>query len=309
MIRCDECNGPLVQDGNGSLVCAECGLVHALIECAPMPARKQRLGSLISKGSSLFSDAGDRSLPPGMQSKYMRLKRLQDSAYNGSCFDMLRLRRDLESAARELELPEEAIEVALRFFDQQLSKIRNPYGNYGMLMAVSLAAVSREFRDRAPIKLDEIVDAFRRKGYRLSAKVVAKNLSFHSFFIPFKKKFRQSEEYVGKVVEKLRSSPYIPVRIRLIGFTPEEYYEALMATSKSLLASLPPTRRSGKNPYLLAASAVFMANELIAKSKSAENILTKSQFSREVGIAEFTLRNHLSSVFASQGVKLAQANA
>lgn len=297
-MSCDECKGVLVPDGSGSLVCVECGLIHSYSDIhGPSVGKKQRLGSLITKGSAFFTDSTERRLSPETQAKYIRLKRLQESAYNGSCLDMLRLRRDLESIAVELCLPKEVVETAMNFFDQLLSKLRNPYGNYGMLMAVCLASVSREFGDRAPVRLSELVDAFKRRGYRLSLRVVAKNLNFHSFFIPFNKKFHQSEDYLGRVVEKLRASPFIQVRVRLIGFEPDEYFERLLSLSKALLAGLPPPRRSGKNPYLLAASAVFLANKILAESRSTETILTKSQFSKDVGIAEYTLRSHLSTVF------------
>lgn len=297
-MSCDECKGHLVSDGNGSLVCTGCGLIHAYSEvyCQSV-GKKQRLGSLIAKGSAFFTDFSERKLTPEIQAKYLRLKRLQESAYNGSCLNMLQLHRDLESIALELCLPKEAVETTMNFFDQLLSKLRNPYGNYGMLMAVCLASVSREFGDRAPVRLSELVEAFNRRGYRLSLRVVAKNLNFHSFFIPFKKKFHQSEDYLASVVKKLQASPFIQVRIRLIGFEPDEYFERLLSLSKALLAALPPPRRSGKNPYLLAASAVFLANKILAESRSAESILTKSQFSKDVGIAEYTLRSHLSTVF------------
>ncbi|MBC7120068.1 MAG: hypothetical protein H5T33_00585 [Candidatus Methanosuratus sp.] len=297
-MNCDECKSVLVPDGNGSLVCVECGLVHAYHDdYAQSVGRKQRLGSLITKGTPFFTDSSEMRLSPEIQAKYARLKRLQESAYNGSCFDLFQFHRDLESIARELSLPGDATDTALRFFDELLSKFRNPYGNYGMLMAVCLASVLREFGDRTPVCLSELVDAFRRRGYRLSVKVVAKNLSFHSSFIPFNKKFRKPEDYVGRVIEKLRASAFIQVRIRLLGFEPEDYFERLLILSKSLLSKLPPPRRSGKNPYLLAASAVFMANATLAESRSAENILTKSQFSKDIGIAEYTLRSHLSTVF------------
>jgi len=308
-MSCDECKGVLIPDGSGNLVCVECGLVHSNCDFYNPPVgKKQRLGSLITKGPAFFTDSSERKLSPETQAKYIRLKRLQESAYNGSCLNMLQLRRDLELIAVELCMPREVVETAMNFFDQLLSKLRNPYGNYGMLMAVCLASVSREFGDRAPVRLPELVNAFKRRGYKLSVRVVAKNLNFHSFFIPFNKKFHQSEDYLGSVVEKLRTSPFIQVRIRLIGFEPDDYFQRLLSLSKVLLAGLPPPRRSGKNPYLLAASAVFLANKILAESRSAESILTKSQFSKDVGIAEYTLRSHLSTVFtngASQSKMLA----
>jgi transcription initiation factor TFIIIB Brf1 subunit/transcription initiation factor TFIIB len=73
----------------------------------------------------------------------------------------------------------------------------------------------------------------------------------------------------------------------------------LESLSKELLSNVPPNRKAGKNPFLLAGSAVFMASSLIARDRNIPNVFTKVQFSKDVGIAEYTLRSHLCGVFES----------
>lgn len=237
-----------------------------------------------------------------MEAKFERLKKLQDSIYAGACLDLFKLRRDLECIADYLLLPDELVEATVHCFDDVLLKVKNPYNNYGLLLAVCLIASSRASGGKMPVKLAEVVEAFRMRGYRFSLRVLAKTLSSASNILPIKK-FTKCEDYVGRVIEKLRASPYISVRIRVAGISEDDFFEQLQEQSKELLSRLPPSKRSGKNPFLLAASAVFKVSVQITSSIGTDNVITKSEFSKHVGIAEYTLRSHLTGLYRPTPVK------
>ncbi len=242
----------------------------------------------------------DRGNPYGeavAHSKYFRLCKLQEMVYSGATFDPFKMHRDLDSISEYLMLPAEVTEKTIECFEGAIAKARNPYNNYGLLMAICLVVVCRNLGEVAPIRLTEVIDAFERRNYRISLRVLAKNLSYAANLMPVQSKFRQSEEFVGKVVERLREISFISVRISLSHMAPDTYFAELEQTAKDLISRIPPHKRSGKNPFLLAASAVFASSILIASKAKAENIFNKAQYSKDVGIAEFTLRNHLSSLF------------
>lgn len=257
---------------------------------------------MISRRSSLYVGFGGCVPLSSVEAKFDRLKKLQDSIYAGACLDLFKLRRDLESVADYLLLPDELVEATVHCFDDVLSKVKNPYNNYGLLLAVCLIASSRASGNRMPVKLAEVVDAFRMRGYRFSLRVLAKTLSSASNILPIKK-FTRCEDYVGRVIERLKVSPYISVRIRVAGISEEEFFEQLYEHSKELLSRLPPSKRSGKNPFLLAASAVFETSAQITSNRGTGNIITKSEFSKYVGIAEYTLRSHLTGLYRATPVK------
>lgn len=298
-LQCEECSGNTAYDSYGNAVCLECGLVQTQEpDCrAPSLIKKQRLGSLMSrKMHSLV----DRDCPDGSairHSKYFRLCKLQEMVYSGATFDPFKMNRDIESISDYLMLPADVSEKAIRCFEDTIAKARNPYNNYGLLMAICLVVVCRNIGERAPIRLTEVVDAFARQNYRISLRVLAKNLSYAENIMPVQSKFRQPDEFVGKVIEKLREIPCVNVRISLSDTVPEAYFKDLAHNAKALISQIPPHKRSGKNPFLLAASAVFASSVHIAIKSKRENIFNKAQYSKDVGIAEFTLRNHLSSLF------------
>jgi transcription initiation factor TFIIIB Brf1 subunit/transcription initiation factor TFIIB len=296
--KCDECMGPLVEDNHGLLVCASCGLVHG----ASIPyvseisaAKKQRLGSLISNRYLVYGNR--KKTTEQYFSKFKRLEKLQDCIYNGSYLDLFQLSQDLEFVANYLFLPSDVIGNTMKLFEEVIAKVRNPYNNYSLLMAICLTITCREMGESAPVKLSEIVSAFGMRGHKFSNRVLANALCYASNIMPCKKRFRSSEEFVSKVIQKLKTAPYIPVRISAAKMDGNEYFNQLEALSKDILSKISPPKRSGKNPFLLAASAVYVSGTVIAMRDDKPNIFTKTQFSKDVGIAEYTLRSHLSTVF------------
>ncbi|MGQ9759837.1 MAG: TFIIB-type zinc ribbon-containing protein [Candidatus Methanomethylicaceae archaeon] len=308
---CPECKSLLILDERSGLVCASCGLIQEDQEIphSPPPIARQRLGSMIAKRSYVFKDNGKRVLPRHLQLKFDRLKELQDSIYSGSSLDLFCLYRDLDCIGDFLMLPEEVLDRSKEMFEDFISKVKNPYNSYALLLATCLMIASRELGERSAVKLSEIIDAFQSRGYALSKKLLVRTLSYASNIIPFTKKFRGCEEYVSKILAKLRKCPYTNVRIRLMGMDPDDYFERLAKLSKSLLLSISPIRRSGKNPFLLAASAVYVSSTLLSGRPGRCTIFSKVEYSKEIGIAEYTLRCHIRTVFEPLLVKMPSAQA
>ncbi|MCX8182573.1 MAG: hypothetical protein N3D12_05590 [Candidatus Methanomethyliaceae archaeon] len=297
--KCTECSGVLIFDDRSGLVCTSCGLIHEteeLMPSCPSPS-KQRLGSTIAKKFYVFKDAEERSLPEHLQLKFDRLKELQDSFYRGSYLDLFRLYKDLEYIGDFLILSDEVLDRCKAIFEDFISKVRNPYNNYALLLAVCLLIASRELGEKSAVKISELVEAFKMRGYSFSKKVLVRTLSYASNIVPITKKFRSCEEYVPKVVSKLRTAPYISVRIRVAGMDPDDYFNMLTKISKDLLSSISPIHRSGKNPFLLAASAVYVASTILSGQPGQCTLFTKVQYSKDVGIAEYTLRCHIRTIF------------
>ncbi len=297
--KCEECSGSITRDSLGNAVCINCGLIQSqeAVYCPPPFLKKQRLGSLMSRK---IHSMVDRSNPDGeavAHSKYFRLCKLQEMVYSGATFDPFKMHKDLDSISEYLMLPSEVTAKTIECFEGAIARARNPYNNYGLLMAICLVVVCRNLGEAAPIRLTEVVEAFERRNYHISLRVLVKNLSYAANIMPVHTKFRQPEDFVGKVVERLREISYVRVRVSLAHQSQALYFEDLERTAKDLISSVPPNKRSGKNPFLIAASAVFAASSLIAARSNTEDIFTKAQYSKDIGIAEFTLRNHLSSIF------------
>lgn len=305
---CDECATPLIPLEQG-LVCPSCGLLHEQVYQArtPLPGFKQRLGSLMAMTNSNPHKGVRQS--EALLAKYRRLGDLQESIYRGSYINTFRLTRDLQGISESLLLPPEVVGLTMSLFLQITSKVRNPYNCHALLLAVCFIKVTREMGNLAPVKITEVAEAFASRGYRFSPRLLAKTLYYASNLMPVKK-FRSCEECVGKVIQRLGQATFLRVRANAADLDVSDYLSRLGHLSEALLGSIPPVKRSGKNPFLLAASSVYASSTVISKERGMNNLFTKTEFSREVGIAEYTLRSHLADIFNKDLEKrLASANA
>jgi transcription initiation factor TFIIIB Brf1 subunit/transcription initiation factor TFIIB len=292
---CDECATPLIPLEQ-SLVCPSCGLLHdqAYQTRTPLPGFKQRLGSLIAMTNSDLRQGVRQN--EGFHAQYRRLGDLQESIYRGSYLDVFRLKRDLQNIAEGLLLPQAVVELTMNLFHETTSKVRNPYNSHALLLAVCFIKVTREMGNLAPVKIIEVAEAFAARGYKFSPRLLAKTLYYASNLMPVKK-FRSCEECVGKVIQRLGHAAFLRMRADAIDLDMNDYLSRLERLSGDLLESVPPVKRSGRNPFLLAASSVYASSTVISKEKGINSLFTKTEFSREVGIAEYTLRSHLAEIF------------
>lgn len=296
--RCDECATPLILTER-SLVCPSCGLLHdqEYQIRTPLPGFKQRLGSLMAITNP--DPCRATHLNESTQPRYRRLGDLQESIYRGSYIDTFRLARDLRGIAEGLLLPPEAADLTMRLFNDTISKVRNPYNNHALLLAVCFIKVTRGMGNLAPVKIVEVADSFAARGYRFSPRLLVKTLFYANNLMPVIK-FRSCEDCVGKVIQRLRQAAFLKMRARAVNLDMEDYLSRLECLSGRLLGGVPPVKRSGRNPFLLAASSVYVSSTIISRDKGIANLFTKTEFSREVGIAEYTLRSHLADIFGKE---------
>jgi transcription initiation factor TFIIIB Brf1 subunit/transcription initiation factor TFIIB len=292
---CDECATPLIPLEQ-SLVCPSCGLLHEQVyqTRTPLPGFKQRLGSLITIVNSDLRRGVHQN--EKLHAKYRKLGDLQESICRGYYLDIFRLKQDLQGIAESLLLPPEVVELTMNLFSETTSKVRNPYNSHALLLAVCFIKVTREMGNLAPVKIIEAVEAFDARGYKFSPRLLAKTLYYASNLMPVKK-FRNCEDCIGKVIQKLGQTPFLRLRADAIDLDMKDYLSQLERLSGALLGNVPPVKRSGRNPFLLAASSVYASSTVISKEKGINSLFTKTEFSREVGIAEYTLRSHLAEIF------------
>ncbi len=323
---CSECGGKIVVAPSGERVCSSCGLVYPqdnleFLEYVeryhgdvdpeaflPMSVRGQNpLGTLIGLPRKfLFTDASGRRLNPRLQALFRRLKILHEYSPGLTKLEgKRRALRLLRKVVGILKLPPEICQDAMKIYDQLLSI--TPSTSYVILAATSLLLACRIKGNRAPVTLQEIAEALQILGHRIAPRTIVRMaalaISRGNVNAP---STRRSEDYVDKMVKQLAESPMLLLRMSKAGVKSNGYLDELKRVALQLLAKAPERAKSGKNPYTLAASAIYAADKVLAQRDGRDPVITQALLSKTLKIAEYTVREHWIKIFSHAASKLAE---
>jgi len=185
---CPDCNGILVTS-HGHIVCTECGLVISRKFVSPtyqMGMQKQGntpdatmyvslgnrmhivdgLGSYIGfHKDRYFQDANGQALSGRTQKKFKRLKTIYSTRIRiGKNEAKYRALRTLNHVSKLLMLNEQVRDRTAYLYKKVVSESVEKVSNNILLIAVCLLMAVREFKNEAPITLDEIANVFEKCG-------------------------------------------------------------------------------------------------------------------------------------------------
>ncbi len=323
---CSECGGRIVVAPSGERVCSCCGLVypqdnleflgyveryHGDVDpetFLPMSVRGQNpLGTLIGlPGKFLFTDASGRRLNPRLQALFRKLKILHEYSPGLTKLEgRRRALRLLRKVVGILKLTPEICQDAMRIYDQLLNSM--PSTSYVILAATSLLLACRIKGNKAPVTLQEVAETLHVLGHRVAPRTIVKMAALAiSRGIVNAPSMRRSEDYVDKMVKQLAESPMLLLRMSKAGVRSNGYLNELKKTALQLLAKAPERAKSGKNPYTLAASAIYAADRVLAQRSGREPVITQALLSKTLKIAEYTLREHWVKIFSQTAAELAE---
>jgi len=323
---CSECGGRIVVAPSGERVCSSCGLVYPqdnleFLEYVeryhgdvdpesflPMSVRGQNpLGTLIGlPGKFFFTDASGRKLNPRLQALFRRLKVLHEYSPGLAKLEgRRRALRLLRKVVEILKLPPEICQDALKIYDQLLGIM--PSTNYVILTATSLLLACRIKGSKAPVTLQEIAEALQVLGHRVAPRTIVKMAAFAvSHGKISAPNMRRSEDYIDKMVKQLAEAPMLLLRMSKAGVKSRGYLDELKKIALQLLAKTPERAKSGKNPYTLAASAIYAADRVLAQRENREPVITQALLSKTLKIAEYTVREHWVKIFSHTASELVE---
>jgi len=317
---CPECSGALVLH-TGEFVCRECGLVVSKQYLAPIFAINEDdlstnqykhyvalgnrvhlvdgMGSYIDfQRTPFFYDGQGAPLSSDKQALYRKLKfkyslRLRIDKRESD----YRALKSLDHVTSMLQISNSVRDRAAYLYQKAVKKINKKISNHIVLIAACLFFAIREYKELAPLTIQEITQSFKKLGHRISVKKVIRiTLDLRSLFIREHPKIRKSEDYLCRVISDVVSSPIIERRLKDRDFNTEEYRNLLMKESNHILTKVGSTSRGGRNPYIFAVSTVYCADRIIAKKKAKKPILTQKILAKITRVAEYSIRDHYTTV-------------
>ncbi len=312
---CPDCRGRLLHS-QGYIVCSECGIAISRKYVNPTyqmgePKRGDApdatmyvslgnrmhivdgLGSYIGFHKDwYFRDVNGRSLSAASQKRFKRLKsRYSTQVRIGTSEAKYRALRTLNHVSKLLMLNEQVRDRTAYLYKKVVSESPKVTNNI-LLMAVCLLMAVREFKDGAPITLEEIADVFEKCGHRVSVRSIVREALRLKSMIGYAPQIRKPRDYVPRVLSMLMNNQRVIGKVKLRGWDSKAYESALRDRIFEVLEAIPASKRGGRNPFIFTVSAAYAGDRLIANEYGKRAVLTQKLASIATQVAEYSIRDH-----------------
>ncbi|MFX0044710.1 MAG: hypothetical protein ACFE8Z_02570 [Candidatus Hermodarchaeota archaeon] len=313
---CPDCSGLLVVN-QGYIVCAECGLAISREYVLPTYQMGEErhsdkpdatvyvslgnrmhivdgLGSYIGfHKEKYFQDAQGQTLSARSQKRFKRLKAVYSTRIRiGRNEAKYRALRTLNHVSKLLMLSEQVRDRTAYLYKKIVTEASTKITNNILLIAVCLLMAVREYKDGAPITLDEIASTFEKCGHRVNVRAIVREALKLKSLTGIAPQIRRPEDYVPRVLSMLMNSDKVVRKIRARGWDLRTYENALRDKMLEILGIIPASRRGGRNPFIFTVSAAYASDRLIADEHGKRSVLTQKLTSDATKVAEYSIRDH-----------------
>jgi transcription initiation factor TFIIIB Brf1 subunit/transcription initiation factor TFIIB len=298
-------------------VCAECGLVICREYVFPTyQMGEERYGDTpdasvyVSLGNRMhivdglgsyigfhkdkyFQDAHGQALSARMQKKFKRLKIIYSTRIRiGKNEAKYRALRTLNHVSKLLMLNEQVRDRTAYLYKKLTSESTENVGNNILLIAVCLLMAVREFRDEAPITLEEIADVFEKCGHRVNVRAIVREALRLKSLTGYAPEIRKPKDYVPRVLSMLMNNGKVMSKAKSRGWDLKSYENTLRDKIATVLDMIPSSKRGGRNPFIFTVSVAYASDRLIAAEYGKSPVLTQKLTSAATEVAEYSIRDH-----------------
>ncbi len=316
---CPECSGSIVTS-NGHLVCSECGTVisrefvlptyqmgetqgHDTPDATVYGSLGNRMHIVDGLGSYIgyhkdryFRDAQGQSLSGRLQKRYRRLKMVYSARVRiGKDEAKYRALRTLNHVSKLLMLNEQVRDRTAYLYKKIVSETSKVSNNI-LLIAVCLLMAVREFKESAPITLDEIAEVFEKCGHRVSVRSMVREALRLRTETGYSPTIRKPVDYVPRVISMLLNDSKVVRKVVSRGWDTGSYESLLREKVISILEEIPASKRGGRNPFIFTVSAAYASDRIIANEYGRKTVLTQKLASNATDVAEYSIRDHFGMI-------------
>ncbi|MGB9728501.1 MAG: hypothetical protein ACP5GU_01310 [Thermoprotei archaeon] len=323
---CDKCGGKIIKTPEGEFVCSECGLVKGHEFAEPnytiAPMKSDHVGYV----SHVYAD--NMSLIYGVGSNISR--RSTKKNFNKSSMGTLithdkkiklektkqiiekRILNSMEFVASRLNIPDDVLRRSIIIYAKTIrimkkDKKRIPGVNKYALSAASLIAAIWEAGNIKPFTLVEIASFYRELGHRVDSRNIAWALiqtrKIIQRNITIKERIRV---YIDRITAMLYSNTFIRIKIRYMRnkINLSTYVQKIKERALKILDSLDQNVYQSKNPYIIAASLVYISEKMLASELKFRSLLSHKVLSITIGISDYSIRDNVQAILSYLGIKI-----
>jgi len=257
--KCEKCGETLIIDG-WELVCPKCGLV------CPQPFFEKRVWHDDHRGVLTTGIPTNNYTPYALNS-----------------FKILKTLCEKFNLPRPVRLHAEYIFKCLLADKKKLH-----ITNYIYLAAISLILATRQYKQISPIPVTKVIESFQKIGYSLRKKTLMKNMG-RIMSTPNGLRFKNivmPREYVRRIIAELQEAWYLDENLR--DMINSGIMDKVKIKAELMLKNIKEKGVRGKNPYILAISAVYLAS----RDTDLRKIITEKLLAKKFKIHETTIRDY-----------------
>lgn len=306
---CKECGSVLINYHN-KIVCSQCGLVHYESyfpsETIVVNEETKNLPSLPLGGKLLsmfnfFKDHYNNILSEDVQSYLATIKKLDDKlkAFHASSKISSEILNNLMRICAEIGFRRQlAIETLTLYMKAiKLLKVQKIKFTKPTISAACLLVVSRLYGNEKILSLSEVVKIYRKIGHRvikskvawcasiINKKLIDKPISNEEILKNYLERFvsiLQNENVNKKKI--IRITKVIPWKL---------FINLIRRKSFEIINSFEDANLQGKNPLILAATILYIANRFIANKVGLKQALSQKDIASACCVPEYSLRDNI----------------
>lgn len=319
--RCSVCGGKIIKTPEGEFVCSSCGLVkgHELTE--PEYTLNMREANSVGYVSHVYTD--NMSVVYGVGSK-INDKQLDNSIKRLNNYDKKikletsgriiekRILNSMELVASKLDVPTDVLKRSiiiyaktLRILNKEKKKVSGI--NRYALSAASLITAVWENGQIKPLTLSEIADLYKELGHRVDNRNIAWAL-IHTRKV-MQRRVTLNERiqvYIDRITSQLYINTSVRIKIRRImrNINLNTYIQSIRKKAFEILDSLNPSVYQSKNPYIIAASLIYVAEKIISKELKTRSLFSHRILSTVTGLSDYSIRDNAQNILSYLGIKI-----
>lgn len=314
--KCPECNCATIINTSFERICENCGLIldELLSDTSYIYSNSREtihnkqyvslgdrtdfiggLGSYIGfERSKYLKDNFGKLLHPDGQKLYRRLKktyapflRIKNHETEYRIFNIL------NKITLYLGMNKNIRNDAAFFFKKIIKNEEKVINNIS-LIAFCIFYAARKETHNAPITINEIARAFRIFGHRVSPKLILRDGITYKHHLSKDTEPHKSEHYLTRLIYEVINHKELEIKLqkKKTMWNKMEFKNLLIQKSSEILKNLTSWHRGGRNPFILTAAVIYLADKLIAREYNQRAILTQKMISQATKIAEYSIRDH-----------------
>ncbi len=279
---CDECNS-MLEVSSKRITCSKCSLVYKPVD--------NKLAIASSLGTSIGSINGSST-----NFYYKKDDKYHIVGPKGDDADQTAL-EIMKQVSNQLQIPTKLQKRSIQLFHKYRTENLVKREKHVTLSALAIHLSVIETHEY-PITLKEIVDEYRKLGYR----VLGKNI--HELMVDFGlktsfKSVRRSEEYVFRICSLICRNKTIAKRIKKsYGLDSHVYEKILQILCLKILEVIPFSDRKNKLPYPLAGVSAYVSDKLLSRKVNRTLALTQKLVSHTTNVPLYVIRDYSKFMFS-----------